>query len=339
MGVCCSSSEDSTMNMTENCLVSFVQKRILKNIDYSDIQFIGSFDKENVNKAILSIDDTEVNALAFSIVVNDIVLMRMLYSRLGASFEQTEFFLAEQNSSIFELIISNYSQEILEFYLPLLLKSNHDFQIDEIECTINFTNTSLPCPIKKVHPMRLATEKSCIEFLSYIQSYFKAQEIPKEFNINDIDEETGENCPLIACRGLDLSLIVYLYKIHGDFFIKNKRQENALQIALTSGQILDETLCYSVIVFLIDIVGIDVAENYEENLLIAKHENVIELIEDKLLQAGIKATKRQVEEKYALADTNSDIESIKGFQEIASSTISSIFVEDEGSVFSQINFD
>ncbi|OMJ92371.1 hypothetical protein SteCoe_4924 [Stentor coeruleus] len=339
MGVCCSNSVDSMMNMPEKKLLSFVQTRIMENIDYSDFKLLDIFEKENVNKAILSIYDTKINALAFSIITNDIVLMKMLYSRLGASFEQTEFFLIEQNSSIFELIISNYNQEILKFYLPLYLKSNHSVQIAEIEYTLTFNSVSLPSPIKKFHPMRLATEKPCIEFLSYIQSYFKTQEIPKEFDINDIDEETGENCPLIACRELNLNLIVYFYRIQGNFFIKNKRQENALQIALKSGQLSDETLCYSVIVFLIDVVRIDITENYEENLLIAKHINVIEFIEERLLREGIKSTKRQVEEKYAVNDTGSDAGSLKNFQEIPLSTISSIFAIDEISIFSEITFD
>ncbi|OMJ86182.1 hypothetical protein SteCoe_12390 [Stentor coeruleus] len=339
MGLCCSNPTEIPSSKSENHLQNTLQRIIKENLDCQDFRLLCDFDKGNINKPFLSIGDTEVNALAFAIVNNDLDLIKYLHTKLGASFEQTEILLARQNSSIFDLIISSYSQEVLEYCLPIYLKFDRLIEIGEIDYTINFTSLSIPNPIKHIHPMRRATEKNSVPFLSYIISYFKGQQIPKDFDINDIDDDTGENCALIACRSGDLNLLVFLYKMNANFFVKNRNNENAIQVAMTYNQKIDEQLCYSVLVFLIDIVGIDVTDNYEENLLLARDEVIIGYIEEKLLHAGIKSTKRQVEGKYDLDNSMYEQQVSKTFHEVALSTISSIFGTEEFSIFSQITID
>lgn len=339
MGICCSNSTEIIMTKSEIHLQNALQSIIKENLDCQDFRLLCDFDKKNINKAFLSIGDTEVNALAFAIVSKDLPLIKYLHRKLGASFEQTEILLAQQNSSIFDLIISSYSREVLEYYLPIYLKFDRLIEIGEIDNTINFTSLSFPNPIKHIHPMRRATEKNSIPFLSYIISYFKCKQTPREFDINDIDDDTGENCALIACRSSDLNLLVFLYKMNANFFVKNRSNENAIQVAMTSNRKIDEQSCYSVLMFLIDVVGIDITENYEENLLLAKDEIITGYIEEKLMHAGIKSTKRQVERKYDIDSSIYEQQVSKTFHEVALSTISSIFGTDEISIFSQITID
>ena len=65
--------------------------------------------------------------------------------------------------------------------------------------------------------------------VKYIKEYFIDKTPPVELDFNYINEFTGENCALIACKSGNLELIKYLYlNTDSNFHIISKRDEGAI---------------------------------------------------------------------------------------------------------------
>jgi hypothetical protein len=285
MGCCASNIELSILN-PEQHIMNLVSQA---NLSDTKFEFISDFDKESINKLLIQYNNIKTNALGLGFLLSNIKLIRYLHQHLNASFPILEAELQCQDAQLIELAIDNFSPEAFKYYIPIYLSSNEGIESMALNETINFTSFCIPNIRKKVHPMRYATEKEKFEFLEFILRYYKNAKPPECFNIHSVDEETGENCALIACR---------MGKKQCDFRVVNKNGENALNLALLCNSPVKSYCNVAVFPYLIEIVGLDIAENYEESLMICRNPVLTQYIEEKLKTRQVYVTKQYVESKY-----------------------------------------
>jgi hypothetical protein len=120
--------------------------------------------------------------------------------------------------------------------------------------------------------------------------------VPREFDVNSVDELLGENSALIAVRTANLTTIEYLHRYTtANFHVVNKRNEDAVLIAAAWSKKKPQKNYLEVIKFLVETVKLDISGSYAEILLVLDDVNIIRYIETKLSELGINATKRDIE--------------------------------------------
>ncbi|OMJ78401.1 hypothetical protein SteCoe_21774 [Stentor coeruleus] len=152
----------------------------------------------------------------------------------------------------------------------------------------------------------MAVQYGHINVVTIINEYFRnSSNIPFEVDLEQQDESTGENAALIACRHGNYTMVKFLHqKCGANFMIRNKVGESAIQIA-TAGSRLHPHLQYlQIIVYLVDVAGIDIKYNYEETLLLAEDKEIIEFIEKKLKILGINTKKIEIEKAASEPERN-----------------------------------
>ena len=301
-GCCSYKTAEIVYKKTNTSLIEFMASLELTCTATNSCRVLSMVDKDSINETIIEKDGLYVGALAYAIIDRNINMVRFLHENLGASFEIMDEKLKLQDSSTIQLIILYYDEKVLDYYLDKCFKNNNYFLKSansmEDECTLNFLSIEIPKKKKKqVLPVMYATQKENIKFLTRIIKRFSCKQAPREFNIHSIDEDSGENCALIACRNGNLNLIAFLYKHKADFSLKNCCSENALTIALAGCACQKENVLFQVIVYLVETVKVDITYNYEETLLLARGSSIIQYLEEKLAYRGIYVTKMQIEER------------------------------------------
>ena len=292
---CCTSNIELTIQNPEQHIINLVT---LANISASKFELISDFDKENINKPIIQFNNIKTNALGLGFLLPNIKLIRYLHQHLNASFPILEAELRFQDIQLIQLAIDNFSPEVIKYYIPIYLSLDESLDAVSLNETLNFASFCLPNIRKKVHPMMYATEMERIDFLEFILKYYQNTKPPECFNIHSIDEETGENCALTACKMGSLKMVEFLHKKNCDFKVVNKNGENALNLALLCNSPAKSYCNIAVFPYLVEIVGLDIAENYEESLMICRNTVLIQYIEEKLKIRQIYVTKQYVESKY-----------------------------------------
>lgn len=295
---CCSSLHEIALKNPESYFSNQIVNSIKSNFHSYDIEYLSHFDKEEINKPLIQVGEIRTNALGISILVSDFRLMRYLIEHFQASFSSLEEQLESQNISLIEFLILNFNPDIFKYYIPIHLDHESENQVCSLEETLQFTSLQLPKTRAKVHPMRYATQIGNIQFLSFILYYFKNKQVHSCFDIHDIDEETGENCALVACAEGNLEMIHFLHNNNCDFKIKNKCKENAVNLVLAHMKDYEPKYVLAVIKFLIEDVKCDISDNYEESLMLSRHKIVTFYIEENLAKYGISVTKEIIEAKY-----------------------------------------
>ena len=301
-GCCSNGTVEIIYRKADTSLIEFIASLEIKCTEQNSCRVMSVIDKDKINELIIEKDGLHLGALAYAIIDKNIKMVRFLHENLGASFEVMEEKLKFQDSSTVQLIILHYDEKVFDYYLNNCFQHNtacgNSTFLMEGECTLNFLSIEIPKTKKKqTLPVLFATEQGNIQFLSHIIKRFPGKKAPKEFNIHSIDEESGENSALIACKKGNLSLIAFLYKNKADFFLNNRCGENALTIALAGCARNKENILFQIIVYLIETVRVDITHNYEETLLLAKGRSIILYLEEKLAYRGIHATKFQIEER------------------------------------------
>jgi hypothetical protein len=295
---CCSSKHELVLTKPEEYFSQLVKKSLSSHFQSYDIDFFSNLDISDINKPLLQVGEIKTNALGVSILISDFHLMKYLTEIYQASFHSLEEQLSSQNISLMEFLILNFNPEIFKYYLPIHLSQESKNDVCLLDETLQFASLRLPKSSEKVHPMRYATQIGNIPFLSFILFYFKGKFTPSCFDIHDVDEETGENCALVACAEGNLEMISFLFKNKCDFKIKNKCKENAINLALANMRESDDCEVLAVVKFLVDTARCDLSDNYEESLMLSRHKCVSEFIEENLKGFGIFTTKECVEAKY-----------------------------------------
>lgn len=291
---CCSSSIETIIASPENYFNQTVQKKMT----IKGIELVSSFDRLNPDKIIVKVQSIQTNALGLSILLSDAKFFKYLHSHLNCSFDVLEDQLQTQNIQLIQLLIDNFNPEIMRYYIPFYLDTINSDENLSLNSSIKPGSSSLLKIRNKMHPMRYAAENENLEFIKFIVNYFKGKTVPDCFDVHSIDNETGENCALVACRFGCLKIVEYLHELKCDFRLVNNNGENAINLTLVSkppgkGKI-------SVLPYLIEIIGLDITKNYEETLILSRNSGITGYIEEKLKQRKIFVSKLTVETMYGL---------------------------------------
>jgi hypothetical protein len=223
---------------------------------------------------------------------------------MKASFEVADANLQKQGRSLIELICTRSNSEFLDYYLPFYIPLNSEAQAEEASDTINLTKATELTKIKSPKPRSASTaiQKACelgnLNILSFVFKYFKEKPVPIQLDINFQDENTGENCALVACRKVNYVMIKYLHSTcKCNFRVLNKQGENALQILAASNKKIPVKTFHECFVYLVNLTGVDFLYNYEETVLLLNCQKTINFFESKLKTKGIEIDKTLVEEK------------------------------------------
>ncbi|OMJ68836.1 hypothetical protein SteCoe_33592 [Stentor coeruleus] len=294
----------------ENTIYSKVQK-IVEDNGILDLEFISRTEEfiqgfENINTKHFIIKDLQVNLLGLSLLYGSFDCFIFTHKVLKASLEPMErLFLDQKTSAIDEICIAN-CPEILDYYLPYYEKSyisRHD--IEDVTESLDLSNNAEETKPKSIVSTYTPIQKSCelgyINMISHIYKYFKDKNIPFTLDIDYQDDSSGENCPLIACRTGNYTMIRFLYETcKGNFRVLNKQGENAVQILAASNKNKKLKDFYDCLAYLVINVGVDFSHNCEETLLLLESEKCISFFQRKLKEKGIEINKREIEEKYKL---------------------------------------
>lgn len=247
-----------------------------------------------------------MNIPTYSLYLNKFKTLKYLHENFKIDYRVVENILNDLELSALQLICTNCSLELLEFYVPIYvnlefkrLSVGSNVTID-LEC---HDNSKLQLTYT---PVQMACELGHIQILNFVQNYFKTLEAPPVLDIHYIDQTTGENCALIACRSCNFSMIKFLHTIcRADFTILNKKEESAIQILASSGKSSYQEDLFRCLEYLIEQVGVNFLYCYEETLLILENIECIAYIERKLALNSIFTSKTELEYHNRLIKRNS----------------------------------
>lgn len=255
--------------------------------------------KSEIDEPIIVIDKINLNPLGYSLVSGRVSNFISLIENMNASVIAMETMMEKQGLHGLDLIIEKGYIDLLRYYLPIY-RSTFPQKFSSIEdsetsCSFPDSRTS------RKTPLHLATERGYLETIQFLYTSFKNSFTPEKYNVHHVDEYSGENSALIACKKCHLSIIKYLrVQCNADFNLKSKRSESALHLA-AFGSNTNKVEGFEVIKYLIEEVKIDFTFQYEEILLILNEKQILEYIEKKLKTMGIICSKEEVEKKYSIS--------------------------------------
>lgn len=244
-----------------------------------------------------------MSALTYALVLGKRKCFQYLYEEAGASLAVMHDQISYLRKKPVDIVIDDCNFDFLDFYLPIhLLYHSEQSLISNTETEdFSISNSSLK---PKSRPKHLVTMQSSIhrvvdkgnfKALKYLLDYFDGRKVPDVFNVHSIEEVSGENCALVAVRSGDLEMLRFLHKhCNADFNIRNKRRESAIQVAAAASKKKPKVEFLLIMRFLVEEVGVDLAYNYEETLLLCENNNIIAYLEEKLEALGIFVKKRDV---------------------------------------------
>lgn len=195
---------------------------------------------------------------------------------------------------------------MLKYYLPLHLEHTAEInrETTEEESSLFTSKRSKLKGIKFMTPGRTAIQRACelqqIEIVKYLYTYFANKTPPPEFDVHFWDENTGENCALVAVRIGSIELITYLHEECGaSFSTLNRLRENAIQVLTIAAKRRPQPKFLHCMKYLVEKVGVDISHNYEEVLLSCNDEEMVLYIESRLNNQGIVVTKSELEEVHS----------------------------------------
>ena len=284
-------NEESLKFWIVKCLKKNNLRDLKKLLSNSEVNFI-----QKIDEVLTKVKNIELNALGVALWHGKVQTFDWLLKQ-GASLKAMEELLNRSELSGLGVVCCLGHLNLLEYYLPIWLDSP-PLTPGTHENTIDFEDQTLSSPTFKPYtPIQLACFEGHIHIVNYLVNYFKNTKPPQECDLNWIDEYTGENCALIACRKPSLSMIKFLYEnCNADFQLKNKNEENAIQIAAAASKKSENTIYLEIIRYLVEFVEIDPTYRYEETLLLTDCRSILNYIERKLKLFGIEARKEEIED-------------------------------------------
>lgn len=233
-----------------------------------------------------------LNPLAFSGFLgrSSIFLLLLKY---GSNLTTMESLLDQQNLSLMEIICVNGHIDLLKIYFSYYIQKTKSNQENEysssfiMECKNDL----------KISPVKLACQYGHVSIVDFFYKYCKNSENKSpEFNVYAIDEVTGENCAFVACRYGHIELVKYLnINCKVDFLCLNNNKENTIMVTV-AGMKKNMNFSYiDIVEYLIENVKVDLLYNYEEILISAQVPCLVEYLEKKLNEFGIRTSKKSVD--------------------------------------------
>lgn len=256
--------------------------------------------KTNIDEPILTIENIQLNALAFFLVSGNFHNFVFLLEKTSASVSSMELLLEQQGFNGLDILIEKGSISLLKYYFPIY-QSIFPYRFYSSEDLDTSDSMSNSLTIHK-SPVHIATERGNLEILQFLYKNIQGSYIPDKYNIHFVDEYSGENPALIACKKCHLAIVRFLFEeCNADFNIKTKRFESSLHLA-AFGSKNNHCEGFEVIKYLVEVVMIDIGFQYEEILLILNDFRIVEYFEKKLSERGILCTKDEVEKKYSISN-------------------------------------
>lgn len=263
---------------------------------------------KNINDPIRIINDITMNPMGLALWQGNLKDFRSLMQHKGGKVELMEKLFEKQGKSGIELIIERGHCELFKFYLPIFLL---DFNSSDI----------MQKPL--IHQVILNDR---IEILKFIREYFYHVKPPSAFSFHCIDQKSGENSALVACRGINFEIIQYLKSLGCDFSLKNFKRQTALQIAVSTMQ--KKGFNMQVFAFLLEKCGIDVVYNWEAVALQVEDCDGFEVYRKCLEKFGVYVDKEEVWKKFEEKREENNLERDSDVELTAMSSISLIDLED-----------
>ena len=252
--------------------------------------------KNEIDEPMITIESINLSPLAFCVVSGNLANFMYLVESMNASISAMEHLLERQGLNGLDILIEKGSFEMLQFYLPKYknLFPGRFFALEESETSCSYPKT---CGYRRT-PIHIATQKGHLPVLQYLTKTLNSGYVPDKYNIHFIDEYSGENSALIACKACHIDIVKYLNEECGaDFNLKSKRNENSLLLA-AFGSKSNPLKAFEVIKYLIEEVKLDIGFQFEELLLILEDRKILDYVEEALRSRGIKCTKEDVEKAY-----------------------------------------
>jgi hypothetical protein len=247
-----------------------------------------------IDKGFIKWNELVLSPLGYSLVIGKCKVFQFIH-KLGASLIALEELLQGQNKSIFEIVCENgYNDD----YNPM----HQSIITSEGALTLDFDQSKLYEKEEKnnKNPVIQAVELGYLNIIDTCYKFMQAgKRVPYFINIHYIDDKTGENYALIACKKGQYLLVKYLYETcKADFYIMNKRSENALVITAYGSKKYRDERYLMVFVYLIEEVKVDYLSHYEEILMILEDKRIIRYFNKILFNSGIDPDKQNLEKKY-----------------------------------------
>lgn len=259
-----------------------------------------SENKYNIDSAILVLKEITLNPLGYALWTGNLKSFKCLLQEYKASPIEMEKILVENHFTGFDIICErNYSQ-LFQFYIPIYLdlSSKIPLQKHDNHMTMDFDKTEELAPKNIYTPVHKACELGHISILLNVFNYFKNKSYkPHILDLEYQDETTGENCVLIACRCGNYSMLKFLHEVvQADFSKKNSKGEGPIIVLLAASRKTPNQVYFQCLTYLIEAVGVDVKNQFEECLLLAQDRQTVQYLEGVLAKMGVEIDKKAVEE-------------------------------------------
>lgn len=224
---------------------------IIKKQDYISI-----LDNETAKYSTL-----DINALSYALIIGDMTIFTYLH-KIGCSLLAMENNLKQQGVNILDILcIKGYSC-ILSYYLPLYFSDLGSSSPRHIQKLSNASNDAEfnPFPEQNFTPIQLATIFEHIQIITVISEFTKnLMKCPEFFDLDYKEVNTGMNCPLLAVKYGNFTMVKYLHNNYNcDFHAMDKDGLNAVEIAVNEIKARPHRSYMKIICFLIDIIGVKI---------------------------------------------------------------------------------
>lgn len=257
-----------------------------------------------LNSPQIPLNNHLLSFLAYAVWLGKASVYFYLVTKLNASIVEMDNIFYSLNTSTLTIICEKGYVDILKHYLPEYLKHSFEHNTkNDFSSTLSF---SQPKPLMESHissftPVQQACLNGHISIIHFLNDYFSVLYPPFPLDVHSIDEATGENCALISVRSGNFVMMKLLHEgAKADFHIKNHHNEGALQILAASTKNNCALQFLECVMYLVDVIKVDVSYMYEETLLLLENKIIIKYIEEKLKSIGILATKKDLESMFRI---------------------------------------
>lgn len=234
-------------------------------------------------------------ALGLCLIIGNQKLFKLLLENSCSVENMEKAFQISQFYSI-EYLCRKGHCDLLQVYFPLYMKKIYP-QKEHNSIRYSIMSSMSSSFTSKVLPLHVACREGKLEIIKYLFEYFKDSQIPKEFDIETLEETTGENCALVACREGYFDIVKYLHeKCEANFKLINLFKENAIIVTIAG---MNKNLNYTfvdILNYLVEVVGVDITYMYEEALVLGKCKSVHNFLVPRLKKLGIKVNSQDLED-------------------------------------------
>lgn len=215
---------------------------------------------------IINIKSISLSCLGYSLWLGHLKTFRFLYEKKQADIVVMEDHFNQNSTSGIDILVQRKYSEFLEYYLPIYLEHYQKMKKSH----------------KSPFTIHTVVESGNITLLSVIEDGTKGRnDLPKELDVHAVNEETGENSALVACKLSNLAILKYLIeKCKVNFNIKDNKGNGAVGLILSSRNDKETKLhCLNLV---LKLGKIEIPDNFPEldpdfQHILAKHEKEISL--------------------------------------------------------------